>query len=369
MKVLQVVADGVPGGGTTNVLALTEDLLGRSVDVAFCSQRDSYAIEQATALGAQVCDGLDFFSGRLNRRIVRELSAVVEQVNPDIVHVHGGRAAFAWTRGGNQARFPTSLYTVRGYHFYTKPAPLRFLGKRAERHISRSVYKTVHVCEKDREVGLQLGFVPDPSRSTVIRNGLRLSDIPQYDGLRDPKNVAVLGRVTHQKYPELILELAAMLADDGFVFHMIGGGDMEDEIRAQVARENLTNVRMYGHQSRDDGLKIMSETGTFLLASRYEGLPIAPVEAMAMGLPVVICDVNGCPEVVRDGIDGRVVPMGDRQGFAAALRAVISEPDKTAQMIESGKTRVVEHFTRDRVVQQHLELYEQCLNDRGVAVR
>ncbi|MGB7327267.1 MAG: glycosyltransferase family 4 protein [Rubripirellula sp.] len=362
MKVLQIVADGVPGGGTTNVLALTEDLLAQSVEVTFCSQKDSYAIDEAQNLGADVCNGIDFFSSRLSRRVVRDLHDAVKRINPDIIHAHGGRAGFALVRGGDHERLSRSLYTVRGYQFYFKPAPLRYLGKRAERHISRSVYKTVHVCEKDREVGLQQGLVSGASNSMVIRNGLRLSDIPIYDGPRNPKDVAVLGRLTHPKNPELVLDLAVRLADDGFVFHLIGGGDKEAEVRSRVERENITNVRLYGHRSREEGLKIMSSAGSFLLASRSEGLPIAPVEAMAMGLPVVISNVNGCTEVVRDGIEGRVAPSEDRDAFVAALRAVIDEPEKTRQLVENGKIRVATEFTRDRVVQQHLQLYDECLN-------
>jgi len=97
------------------------------------------------------------------------------------------------------------------------------------------------------------------------------------------------------------------------------------------------------------------------MASLWEGLPIAPVEAMAMGLAVVISDVNGCTEVVRDNVEGRVAPSENQAAFAAALRAVITEPDLTQQMIESGKQRVASEFTRTRVVQQHLALYAECL--------
>lgn len=254
---------------------------------------------------------------------------------------------------------------MRGYQFYFKPPLMRYLGKRAERHISGKVYKTVHVCEKDRQTGLRCGLVSDASSSTVIRNGLRLADIPKHDGLRNPKDVAVLGRLTHPKNPELVLDLAIMLAGEGFVFHMIGGGDMEKEIRSRVDRERITNVRLYGHQSREAGLRIMSGAGSFLLASRSEGLPIAPVEAMAMGLPVVISDVNGCTEVVRDGIEGRVAPSEDRDAFANALRAIISEPEKTQIYVQNGKLRVATEFTRERVLQQHLALYRECLDAFG----
>ena len=369
VKVLQIVADGTPGGGTTNVLALTEDLIGKAIEVVFCSQQSSYALREAQRLGAEVCDGLDFFRGRLDTRVVGKVRTAVDQIVPDIVHVHGGRAALAWVRGSDRSRLRRTIYTVRGYHFYRKRLPLRFLAKRAERRISRSVFKTVHVCKNDQDVALDLSFVDAASSSRVIRNGIRLSDIPSFDNpidenTIDRKQVAVLGRLAYQKNPNLVLDLARELANEGFVFHMIGGGDLEESIRRRVEREMIENVILHGNQSRVDGLKIMSRAGTFLLASRWEGLPIAPVEAMAMGLAVVISDVNGNTEVVRDGIEGRVAPSEDLDAFATALRSVIAEPEKTLQLIENGKQRVMAEFTRDRVVQEHLDLYQACISSQ-----
>ena len=367
MKILQVVADGSPGGGTTNVLALTEDLLGQQSTVVFCSQSHSYAIREARRLGAVAYNGLDFFRGRLDSRIVTELRAVIDRVSPDVIHVHGGRAALACVRGLDQARLKRTIYTVRGYHFYRKAFPLKTFAKLAERQISRSVYRTVHVCNQDRETALSNSLIDSSSSALVIRNGIRLADIPKcecvaFNASKDRKQVAVLGRLTYQKAPHLVLDLASLLASEGFVFHIIGGGELEESVRRRVLREKIDNVVLYGEQSRGDGLQIMSSAGTYLLASRWEGLPVAPIEAMAMGLAVVVSDVNGCTEVVRDGVEGRVAQSENLQSFAAALRDVVADPVRTRKMIELGKQRVAREFTRDRVVREHLKLYEVCLS-------
>jgi glycosyltransferase involved in cell wall biosynthesis len=366
MKVMQVVADGSPGGGTTNVLALAEDLLGQNVEVVVCSQRDSYALREARRMGAQVCEGLDFFRSRLDTRVVTQLQRAVASIGPDIVHTHGGRAAFAAVRGSNRTRLRRTIYTVRGYQFWRKRFPLRFLARQAERRISRAVFKTVHVSKSDQDVALHHWFVNDVAATRLIRNGIRLSDIP----LADPchaasasarKQVAVLGRLTYPKNPHLVLDIARVLAAEGFVFHLIGGGELESAIRRRVEAERIDNVILHGNQSRAEGLQLMSRAGTFLMASLWEGLPIAPVEAMAMGLAVVISDVNGCTEVVRDGIEGRVAPSENLAAFVSALRAVVAEPAATSRMIENGKLRVAQEFTRERVVREHLELYRACL--------
>ncbi|TWU43925.1 putative glycosyltransferase EpsF [Novipirellula aureliae] len=365
---MQIVADGSPGGGTTNVLALTEDLIDQGVEVVFCSEGHSYATEEARKLGAEVYDGLHFFRSRIDTRIVNELRAAVKEASADIVHAHGGRAAFAMVRGATPPQLQKMLYTVRGYHFWRKTFLMRFLAERVERKISQSIFRTVHVSQSDQQVAIDRRFVVDNHDSVVIRNGIRLADIPSpnrssADDEARRLNVAVLGRLTIQKNPHLVLDIAADLANEGFVFHFIGGGDMEAEIRSRAQTQQIHNVIFHGDQSRRDGLFRMSECGTFLMASLWEGLPIAPVEAMAMGLAVVISDVNGCTEVVRDQVDGRVAPSENRAAFVAALRAVVAEPSKTQQMIESGKERVASEFTRKRVVDQHLGLYAECLAD------
>ena len=357
MKLLQIVADGTPGGGTTNVLALTEDLIQAGQQVVFCSQRDSYAVEQAKTLGAETISHVDFFRSRTDRQVVRDLQAAANGVEPTIVHVHGGRAGLAWVRGVSEEPLSRTCYTVRGYHFYRKSLPIRFLAKAAEKRISHAVRTTVHVCQDDYKTAKQHGFLPQGTSATVIRNGIRVTDIPAPASPAPRTEVAVLGRVAYQKNPSLILDLAKRLQPHGFRIHMIGGGDLETSVRGRVQKESIDNVIVHGALPRTDALDQMSKCGTFLLASRWEGLPIAPVEAMQMGLAVVMSDVNGNTEVVRDGIEGRIRTSEDLDGFEDAMIRVINEPKETEQMIASGKQRVIEHFTRQRVVEQHLELY------------
>ena len=361
MKLLQVVADGTPGGGTTNVLALTEDLLNEGIDVVFCSQTGSYANEQAKMLGAAVITEIDFFRSRLDRQIVSELRRAISPIAPDLTHFHGGRAAFPWVRGASRSDLARTCYTVRGYHFSHKRFPLRWLAKLAERRISHLVGATIHVSEDNFQTAVANRLVPIDAKPNVIRNGIRLSDIPVPVSPGDRRHVAFLGRLTYPKNPNLVLDIAKRLQSEGFVIHLIGGGDLEDQIHQRIKNESIRNVITHGSLPRQRALQQMSTCGTFVMPSRWEGLPIAPVEAMQMGLAVVISDVNGCTEVVTDKVHGRICASGDENGFTDALRRVVNEPEETDRMIASAKQRVAKEFTRERVVRQHLELYQQCL--------
>ncbi len=371
---MQIVADGTPGGGTTNVLALCEDLVAEGVQVVFCSQKSSYALARAMELGVHdVVDGVDFFRGRIDSRVSTMLRRILSDFRPDIIHAHGGRAGLGVLRASNVNQRDRMIYTVRGYQFYRKPWPLRSLAKLAERRISRSVFRTVHVSQNDQRVAIENGFLPDSTCSVVIRNGLRISDILQRglqtlgDGSIDPqpfKEIAILGRLTQPKNPHLVLDIARALREDGFKFHWIGSGDMHDEITGRATREKIDNITFHGGQSREKGLALLAKCGTLLMPSLWEGLPLAPVEAMAAGVAVVVSDIPGNREVVRDGIDGRVVQGGTIEDYCRTLKQVVSSLESTKAMIDSGRRRVEQEFTRDRVVRQHLELYRECLDQQ-----
>ncbi len=361
MRVLQIVADGTPGGGTTNVLALSEDLLARGVDIAFCSQQDSYALQHAKQIGARVVGELDFFRGRLDRRAVKQLAAVVASTAADVVHLHGGRAAFYYARGQHRGSWRTA-YTVRGYHFLQKPTPLRQLAAMAERRSSRVIDQTVLVCHYDQRLAARFRLLPAGKQGVVIHNGIRVQDIPARATDASPRRVAVLGRLTLQKDPHLVLDIAGRLATEGFHFDLIGGGDMEREVRQRIEREAIDNVTVHGSLARDAALAAMQNCSLFLLASRWEGLPIAPVEAMQMGLAVVVSRVSGNTEVVDDGENGLVVEQSDVQGYANALRRLADDESLRHRFTTAARAKVAAQFTRQRVVQQYHEMYQDLLS-------
>lgn len=358
MRLLQVVADGTPGGGTTNVLALTEDLRARGVEVAFCSQANSYATERAAELGAEVIGEIDFFAGRMDVRAPRQLAEVVQAARADVVHLHGGRAAFFYARARPPAE-QLSAYTVRGYHFVHKIWPLRMLQVLAERRSSLTIDQTVLVCQHDQRLAARYRLLPAGKRGIVIPNGIRLGDIPPLRDQADPKRVAVLGRLTLQKDPHLVLNLAKQLAGEGFVFDLIGGGDLEAEVRRRIAAESIANVNVYGSLPRDEALQAMRNCGAFLLASRWEGLPIAPVEALQMGQAVVVSDVSGNPEVIQHERTGFVVPQPDVDGYAKALRRLAADADLRDRFRVAGQADVAKRFTRERVLDEYLTMYEE----------
>ncbi|MGZ4713574.1 MAG: glycosyltransferase, partial [Acidimicrobiia bacterium] len=143
-------------------------------------------------------------------------------------------------------------------------------------------------------------------------------------------------------------------------FLTVGQGPLEAEIRAEHARLGLDGVvDLLGE--RTDAVRVMSACDAFVLASSNEGLPVAIMEALALGLPVVATDVGGLREAV-DARDGILVPARDPEALADAIAALRADPARRAELAEGAAARA-EEFAVQRTVDR-LEAIYRDLADR-----
>jgi glycosyltransferase involved in cell wall biosynthesis len=364
-RVLHVVADGAPGGGTTNVLALLGDLAAHGgFELGFCVQSDSYATRQAEALGVPAF-GVDFARSRVPFAAARALLGRIRAFAPELVHVHGSRAGFFLACARRGAAFPRVAYTVRGYHFLEKRAGVRELAALAERFAHGRADVSIHVCRYDQALAERWRLLPRGQRRVVIYNGIDPRELPATADT-DLRRVAFLGRLTFQKDPMLLAEIAAGLGRAGYRLRVIGGGDMAAEFRARVAALGASDaVELLGELPRRDALAALASAGALVLPSRWEGLPIAPIEAMAIGIPVVAANVSGLPEIVEPGVSGELVTERDAAAYVAALRRLCEDGAWRARAIEAGRRAVESKFLRARNLEAHVALYESLLASPG----
>jgi glycosyltransferase involved in cell wall biosynthesis len=280
----------------------------------------------------------------------------------DDIHLHGGRAAFFFTQSRTGFQ-PVSLYTVHGYHFTRKRWWLRWLAQIAERKICRRVNLTVFVSQYDQKIAQRCRLLPASATHRVIYNGVSSDELPMREHQRDRRRVAAVGRLTFQKDPHRVLDIAARLQNEGFCFDLIGGGELEGEVRERVAKEGLHNVIVHGAVSRQKTLELLSASGAFLLASRWEGLPIAPLEAMICGVPVVLSDVGGNSEVVDHDVSGLLVAQTATDGYVTALRRLANEPQHTTQLVAAARIRVRDRFSREAMLSNYLKAYTDLRNN------
>ena len=169
--------------------------------------------------------------------------------------------------------------------------------------------------------------------------------------------ITVANHRRHKCWPDVLA--AARIVADGdrrVQFLGVGQGPDTDEITARHAELGLAGrYRLLGH--RTDVLPLLAASDVFLLASAHEGLPVAVMEAMAMGLPVVATAVGDVPTIVADGVTGRLVPTGRPDLLAAAVLDLARDPELRATMAASTLQRA-EDLDIGRAVRRIEDVYE-----------
>jgi glycosyltransferase involved in cell wall biosynthesis len=110
-----------------------------------------------------------------------------------------------------------------------------------------------------------------------------------------------------------------------------------------------------------DVASALADVDVVALSSRNEGTPVALIEALAAGRPVVATDVGGVRHVVQDGETGRLCPAGDSVALGRLLTSALRNPAAGERMATEGRRRVAERFGADRMVADHLALYRELL--------
>jgi glycosyltransferase involved in cell wall biosynthesis len=203
--------------------------------------------------------------------------------------------------------------------------------------------------------GVNLAEVPrGPAARRAARAGLDISDaiavigiVANFTPKKDHAGLLTAFDEVRRQIPDVVLLL-------------IGSGPLEDELRREVAARDLAdNVRFLG--SRDDVPALLPALDVFVLSSRFEGLPIALLEAMAAEVACVVTSVGGIPEAVTDHVEGRLVPPDEPDTLAGALLDVLRDDDARAAMAAAGFERVSAGFSIDRAIARTQELYDQLL--------
>jgi glycosyltransferase involved in cell wall biosynthesis len=202
-------------------------------------------------------------------------------------------------------------------------------------------------------------FVPRPADKEAIRAEMGLE--------LDPIYIGTVGNLRPVKNQLLLLQAAQQVcARHNHVRVVIIG---EGPLRAQLAQtiEDLgiqKQVQLLG--ARSEIPELLNTLDMFVLPSLSEGLPMSILEAMACGLPVVATRVGGIPEVVLDGQTGILVSSQDVPQLARALETLVQQKNLRENLGSQGRQRVVEHFSRRRMVQEYQTLYESLICETRV---
>jgi glycosyltransferase involved in cell wall biosynthesis len=211
-----------------------------------------------------------------------------------------------------------------------------------------------------------------PERIVVIRNGVdvarfsgaRAADLSAFGIPERSRTLLTIGRLDRQKGLLDLIEAAALviikLPDVHFL--LVGEGPERAALERAIRERGLA-ARVHFAGWRADVPELLSAGSALVLTSHWEGLPNVILEAMAAGLPVVAARVEGTSELVIDGQTGRLVSSPTPESLAAALEALLIDPQGGAAMGRAGRERAAGEFSWEAMVARYDALYRSLVPD------
>jgi glycosyltransferase involved in cell wall biosynthesis len=249
--------------------------------------------------------------------------------------------------------------------------PRRWLpiADKVSNHLSTQV---IAVSQSTRDYLVEHEHMP-PDRVTTIHNGIDLDEFRPRPELRaaarlrlalpaDAFIIAGIGRLSYQKNFSLFIDVAAaVLAQRPSAYFVIAGTGPEDQqLRDRAARLGIDQrLRFLGYVGDMPGL--YPAVDALLLTSRYEGLPITILEAMATGTTIISSKLDGVAEIMHDGEDGALVDASDVDGFVKQLCELIDRPDVAARRSAAALNKVRAGFSAQGVARAVEAVYLKCL--------
>ena len=255
------------------------------------------------------------------------------------------------------------VHTPHGVHVAQYGPKARFLYRVYENVSARWVDHVIFVSPEEREVA-QTGGLWTRVPSSVIANGVETFDANLLARLRsetrerlsvDDERIVVvtLSRFDYPKNMHEAYAVAKALPECLFVW--VGDGDDRGELERNARSDKLENLRFLGRQ--DDPSPYLAAADIYLSTSRWEGLPLAVLEAMAMGRPVVASNVAGHREVVGESGAGLLYPLGDSAQAAQALQRLSDDVAMRQRLGARARQVQQEAYSAQRMAEAVCALY------------
>ncbi len=285
---------------------------------------------------------------------LRALTSLMARRRFDVVHTHSAKAGALGRFAAHRANVPRVVHTIHGFPFHEFQSwPRRNTYVWLERRLGAITDYFFAVGTGVAVEAIRRG-IASPERIRAIGPAVESEIMPKTPEARrrarlelglptDATVIGTVGRLDYQKAPEHLIEALARLRDRTAILVWVGGGPLaEDAARLAERRGVADRVRLVGE--RADVPDLLPAFDLFAMASRYEGLPCAVVEAQMCGLPVVATAVNGVPDVVVPGVSGLLVPPARPDLLSRALQHLIDRPDLANQLAERGHLQLGDRY-------------------------
>lgn len=204
--------------------------------------------------------------------------------------------------------------------------------------------------------------VCDSGKIDVVHNGVKVTAKPCSPCSRH--DVLFLGRLDARKSPDVLLrasrDVLSCFPDTKIVF----GGDGEVEKNKQLAAELdiADRCEFLGWVTGDEREALFERAAVYCLPSKNEGMPMSVLEAMARGIPTIATSVGGIPQVIRDGVNGYLMPVDDESKLSGLLCTLMGSEDLRLSIGRAGRSTISGRFNVKRNVDAIVQLYKELVD-------
>jgi glycosyltransferase involved in cell wall biosynthesis len=354
------------GGQSNRILNVCRGLAERGHGVLIAAPGDSELVRRAATAGLPVEGSMQFRRGFRPRSVARDVAIMrrlLRRRQFDLIHTHGSQDSWITALANLPKRRPVVRTKHNVFPIRDHAANRWLYGRFFDRLICNST-AIVEQCAAKPYIergklariysAVDLGRFtrPDPEGVASLRSewGNRRPVLVLAARLRPEKGhqflLEAVGRL-RRNFPRILLVLA-------------GDGSLRPGLEQQAASLGIADhVRFLG--LRNDIPEILATADLFILPSLSEGIGTAAIEACAAGLPVVSSRVGGMPEVILDGVTGRLVEAGNVDELTEAVAGILSDPDRARTMGDAAHRHAAENFTIDALVAQTETVYSELL--------
>jgi glycosyltransferase involved in cell wall biosynthesis len=278
-----------------------------------------------------------------------------------ILHCHGRRPGL-WGRI-LRARHPRHVRTILSFHgiaSFDRP-------KRMFVALQECVFSLVtdqFIAAAPAEVQM-FRFMPMAAPICVIPNSYNAEAIVSWSP-RPIRRIGFCGRFERPKLHDDLIRVVAtynQAAQEPLTLIFVGDGRLRAATDALGDRMLGANYISLGHVPSIS--EFYSRIDAFAHFSRYEGLPVALLDAMACGMPCIATNVIGCRDAIEDGVSGLLVPLDDIQASVAQLRKLVEDPKTASRLAANADARAHTVFAPEAFWIRHCEIYERLARELG----
>ncbi|HEY9748345.1 MAG TPA: glycosyltransferase, partial [Allocoleopsis sp.] len=287
----------------------------------------------------------------------------------DIIHCH-----FGWS--GLQSAFLRDIGALRGklittFHGFDITTSLKLFGDRLYDPLFRMGNLFLPISQRWQQRLIELGC--DPQKIMVHRMGIdcqKFTFTPRQPDADGCIRLVTIARLVEKKGIEYGIRAVAQLAETypNLEYHVVGDGPLRDTLSDLIQNLGVQNrVKLLGWKQDQEVLEILNQAHILLAPSvtsqdgDQEGIPVALMEAMAMGLPVISTFHSGIPELIEHGSSGFLVPERDADTLASKLSYLMEHPELWPQMGHAGRSYVETHYNIHQLNDRLVEIYQQLL--------